>query len=242
MEGKTPSIVRAAAICDSLGLEFYVGPPRPGAGVAGAPALPATSIRDLERSTQGLVRLTTGAGGDPIPDDLWPVLAERRGFVAAPGLADADALAVVAANDADDVPGARPVGVFEARAAAGGGTLIEDAPPKGRVWFRRDWLDQRALDPTHCVVIGVEGESMEPELKAGSSILVDRARTEWRAERIYVVRTADGLIVKRAGEAEDGDWLLISEHPSYPPIPFPDDAEVVGQVIWVARSLLPEAR
>ena len=35
----------------------------------------------------------------------------------------------------------------------------------------------------------------------------------------------------------DGAWLLESDHPSYPPVRFPDDAEVVGETVWVARTL-----
>ena len=232
-------------LVDALGLEFYIGPPRaaPGAErladaqVSASVGQPPIPLPDLEIHARGINRIVTAAGGDPIPDDLWPVLAERRGFVAARGLVDPDALAVAVANDAGDVPGARPVDVVELAAAAGGGAETADERVTGRVWFRRDWLDRHILDPTQCVVIGVAGESMEPVMPAGCSILVDRAQTDWREGRYFVVRTGDGLIVKRAGLADDGDWLLVSEHPSWPPAPFPDDAEIVGQVVWTARTL-----
>ena len=241
-----PRLDRVAEICDALGLEFYVGPPRTDSGdprtdtggtASKERVLPKASLRDMETGVRALSRVIVDVGGDPIPDDLWPVLAERRGFVAVSSdLADLDALATMAANDAGDVPGARPVGVFEAAAAAGGGTLLDDAPRKGRVWFRRDWLDRRGLDATQCVVIGVMGESMEPTLPDGCSILVDRTSDDWREGHLYVVQTEDGLIVKRAGVAEDGDWLLVSDHPAHPPVSFPADAVVVGEVRWAAQS------
>lgn len=146
--------------------------------------------------------------------------------------------ALASANDADDVPGARPVDVVELAAAAGGGADAASEEVVGRLWFRRDWLDRRGIDPARCAVIGVTGESMEPTLPDGCSILVDRARTRRRRGRVYVLRTGDGLIAKRAGKDDGGGWLLESDHPAWEPVPWPDDAEVVGEVVWAARSLI----
>jgi len=150
--------------------------------------------------------------------------------------------ALASANDADDVAGARPVDVVELAAAAGGGADAASEEVVGRLWFRRDWLDRRGLDPARCAVIGVTGESMEPTLPDGCSILVDRARTRRRRGRVYVLRTGDGLIAKRAGKDDGGGWLLESDHPAWEPVPWPDDAETVGEVIWTARSLIGGVR
>ncbi len=57
------------------------------------------------------------------------------------------------------------------------------------------------------------GESLEPTLVGGASILVNLARQRRRIGRIYVVRTDDGLIVKRAGKDADGAWRLVSDNP-----------------------------
>ncbi len=141
----------------------------------------------VEFAIQASVRAAHDAGGDPIPDDLREAL-----------LADAAEL------DEHGRP-LRPVEVVELAAAAGGGAEALDETVTGRVWFRRDWLDAHAMDPARCVVIGVRGESMEPTLPNGCSILVDRNRVEPQDGRIYVLRTADGVVVKRL--AQDGDWL-----------------------------------
>lgn len=221
---KVPSVDRAAEICDALGLEFYVGPPResrPGE-VEGQPPLP---LRDLEMSARTLNRVVANAGGDPIPDDLWPVLAVRHGG----GVP-------FAANE--NVPGARPINVVEFAAAAGGGAEAFDEAVSGRIWFRRDWLDQRGLDPTQCAVIGVRGESMYRTLPDGCSILVDRQRTELVDRAIFVVRAEDGLVVKCARRRNGGDWAFVSEHKSWRPLPWSAVAEVIGQVVWMARALI----
>ena len=234
LHSSEPKIGRVVAICDALDLEFYIGPPR-GDGEE-PPALPVAAdsppalMRDFESHTRGLVKAVLDAGGDPIPEDLWPVLADRR------GLTDASALAS-AANDDTAPPEARPVAVYQVAAAAGGGALIEDAPPAGPAWFRRDWLDKYGIDPTRCVVIGVKGESMEPTLPDGCSILLDKTRVDLQAERIYAVTTSDGLVVKRAGKDDEGDWVLRSDHPAWVDAPWPDDAEMVGEVRWAGWSL-----
>ena len=228
LKGHLPSIERAGQICDALGLEFYVGPPRPAPLSSGAAGILATALHDLESSARSLNRVVAEAGGDPVPDDLWPVLAARRGgggVGAAPG-------------NENLPPSARPVDVVELAAAAGGGADVASEEVAGCVWFRQDWLDGRGLDPSQCVVIRVSGESMEPLLSEGASILVDRKRRRRVEGRIFVVRTDDGLIVKRAGRDPGGRWRLLSEHPSWTPAPWPADAETIGQAVWTARSLV----
>ena len=217
--GHEPKLSRAAELCDALGLELYVGPPRE---PLDHPPIP---LHDLERSTRELVRLTANAGGDPIPDDLWPVLAVRHGG----GVP-------FAANE--NVPGARPINVVEFAAAAGGGAEAFDEAVSGRVWFRRDWLDRRGLNPAHCAVIGVRGDSMYRTLPDGCSILVDRQRTELVDKAIFVVRAEDGLVVKCARKGDSGEWTLVSEHRSWRPLPWSAVAEVIGQVVWMARVLV----
>lgn len=54
-------------------------------------------------------------------------------------------------------------------------------------------MRSHGLDPAQCTVVKVQGESMEPALPEGSDILADCARR--RAGGIFVVRTADGVVV-----------------------------------------------
>ena len=258
---QAPSVDRAAEICAALGLTLSIGPSAGSrangqddednedsaaravlAGGEGAlleppgsewrdasPATPpAAPILSLEGPVRALVRLVAEAGGDPIPEEL-------RARPAA-GLAGSDARPVAAANENGVPPGARSVGTREVAAAAGGGAVnLDEAPVKGPVWFRRDWLDGHGIDPTRCMVISVRGESMEPTLPAGSKILVDRDRTRRRAGRIFVVTTDEGLIVKRL-ERRGRQWFLASDHPSWQPVPWPREAEVIGEVRWASRT------
>ena len=71
---------------------------------------------------------------------------------------------------------------------------------------------------------------MEPPLPEGSAILVDRTRR--RVGGIFVVRTADGVVVKRAGKDESGVWLLLSDHPTWEPGPW----------CWASYGRIPPGR
>lgn len=132
--------------------------------------------------------------------------------------------------------GAWPVDVVEFVVVAGGGADVAREEVTGYVWFRRDWLEWHGLDSARCAVIGVRGESMEPTLPDNDSILVARSRTGWRHDHIYALRAEDGLIGKSAGVIENGSRLLVSDHPAREPVLWPQDAELVGEARWVART------
>lgn len=238
LRGREPRLTRVAEICDALGLELYIGPPRdsadngppraspdaPDGKGAGGPAIPDRAAHSIQRSAHNLVRLAMDAGRNPIPGDLWPIIAAQWGEAPGP--------------DGGNLPAdAQPVDVIELEAAAGGSGDLFDNGFKGRVWFRQRWLEERGLDAGQCVVIGVKGDSMVPTLPDGCSILVDRSSVEWEPPRVLVVRTANGLAVKRAACGEGGARIMQSDNPYWPDAPLPADAEIVGRVRWMASGL-----
>ena len=238
LSGREPRAGRLAEICEALGLEFYIGPPRgvparPAEAANGqdatttVPSLPAPRLREVESSVRTLVQFVTDAGGNPLP--AVPATSE---------LADNGALAHLGVSaETRDTLAARAVTVWDVASAAGWGALFDTEHAVGRLSFRRAWLDRHAIDATQAAVISVAGESMEPTLPDGSVILVDRARRRRRVGRVFVVRAEDGLLVKRAGKDRDGRWQLRSDNPTWHPVPWSADAEVVGEVRWMARTL-----
>ena len=186
----------------------------------------AAAARALDVSSDFLLGLTD----EPTPaGQLARALAAAT---AAAGLADPAARA--AAFEEGDY-----VGVSELASAAGDGAVVEQERVTGRVKFRRAWLARHGLVARNCRVIQVSGESMEPTLVDGCSILVNLAARRRRVGRIYVVRTGDGLVVKRAGKDPAGVWQLISDNPNkhvWPTRRWPSDAETVGEVKWTART------
>ena len=209
-------------------VEWFYGEedePQGDSGRVNAPESAAQSEPDAVGVIDSLaqVRQEFGVRFDRLESYVRSAVAETR--------ADYDA--------GDDMPAVRPVEVVEVAAAAGGGAEVYDETAIGRLWFRRDWLDSNAIDPAQCNVITVRGESMEPTLPDGCSILVDRSqgRRRRRIGRIFVMRTADGLVVKRVGRDQEGNWRIESEHPAWPPVPWSDTTEIVGEVRWLGRTL-----
>ena len=226
---QSPSVDRAAEVCKALGLEFYVGPPRdestsPEVADATPDVAPDWAMEmqeGLQKGLQGSLQAELAA----LKAELTPVLR----LISSTDLSDETATAVEGSPS-------RPVVTYELAAAAGGGAMELDETPTGIVYFRYDWLTQHGLDAKQCCVMGVVGESMETMLPDGCAILVNRRPgIRRRVDHLYVVINDLGLIVKRAGKDENGQWLLVSDHPAWKPVPW-GDAQMIGEVKWMART------
>lgn len=87
-------------------------------------------------------------------------------------------------------------------------------------------------------IIRVKGDSMEPGLRDGDDILVDRDQAVPRHDAIHVVRLDGLLMVKRL--LKEGDrWIVHSDNPAHAEIADYDPAllEIIGRVLWCGRKL-----
>lgn len=122
-------------------------------------------------------------------------------------------------------------------ASAGPGTLPAEEIPSGRLRFNHRWLKGQGLEPAMLSVIEVEGDSMEPTLRDGDEILVDRTPRPLRAG-IHVIRLDDVLLVKRLESGPGGTVRIISDNPAYPRLERPlNEVELVGRVVWKGGRL-----
>ena len=58
--------------------------------------------------------------------------------------------------------------------------------------------------------------------------------------RIYVIRTQDGLVVKRTVLDRKAGWLIVSDNPDknrFPTQPWGNDAKIIGEVKWHGQSI-----
>ena len=235
LSGHVPRLDRAAEICQALDLEFYVGPPRPcevPSEILETIGLSeGTSLSEVVQTIKQRIETGEAAGKllQQAVREIYAIAQEEKAELEAL-LSDETATAVEGSPS-------RPVVTYELAAAAGGGAMELDETPTGIVYFRYDWLTQHGLDAKQCCVMGVVGESMETMLPDGCAILVNRrSGIRRRVDHLYVVINDLGLIVKRAGRAEDKQWLLVSDHPAWEPVPW-GDAQMIGEVKWMARTL-----
>ncbi|MDE0661980.1 MAG: hypothetical protein OXI79_20305 [Gammaproteobacteria bacterium] len=109
----------------------------------------------------------------------------------------------------------------------------------GDGWFRMDWMARQGVDANHCGMGEMNGRDMEPTILDGSSILVDRDRTEPESTGIFMIRIPGGPIVRRLRRRGRG-WSMYGDHPLCLAEPLPRTAAVVGRVMWSAREHLDD--
>lgn len=116
-------------------------------------------------------------------------------------------------------------------ASAGPGALGAQEIPFDAFRFSPRWLREMGLEGADLTAIRVEGDSMEPDLRSGDEIFVDRNKRGH--EGIHVVRIGDALHVKQLQVSAPGRIALISLNKAYAPIDLArDEVEVIGRVVW----------
>lgn len=151
-----------------------------------------------------------------------------------------DYLGIEAADPGIDTEIYAMIPKVEAKAGAGS-SLETGERVEAYFAFRRDWLSRRGIPADKAVLIDVKGDSMEPLLRAGDTLLVDTSDTEIMDEKIYVITLQDELKVKRILKEARGIYIH-SENRKYD-----DDCitmedvhtllRVHGRVRWVGKEL-----
>ena len=132
------------------------------------------------------------------------------------------------------------VAISEIDTSAGAGAVVQDEKVTGHMKFPDRWLRNRGMLPGRCRIIRVTGDSMEPTLPNGAALLVNRGSNHRQDGKIFVIRIGEDLVVKRTVFDPEAGWLLVSDNKdktTWATRPWPENAEVVGEVKWVARSL-----
>ncbi len=127
----------------------------------------------------------------------------------------------------------------KARLSAGGGSFETEPEIEEFYSFRKDWLSRKG-QPKNMVLMDIFGNSMEPELKDGDTVLIDQSQKAVLAGAIYAVGLADTIAVKRL-EKRPKELVLLSENERYPMMRFRDEemnsVRIIGKVIWVCREM-----
>ncbi|MDO0944618.1 XRE family transcriptional regulator [Chromohalobacter israelensis] len=132
------------------------------------------------------------------------------------------------------------VPLYDAQCSAGNGAWNEGCQVLTHISFTRYSLRKQGLTPEHLSAIRVDGDSMEPVLHSGDTVLVDHTRTTIEGEGIYVVRLDGHLYAKRLQRNFDGVAVL-SANPAYREVVVPreriDELEIIGRAVWSAGWL-----
>jgi phage repressor protein C with HTH and peptisase S24 domain len=127
----------------------------------------------------------------------------------------------------------------KARLSAGGGSFEVGSEIEGYYAFRKDWLTTKG-NQNKMVLMDIFGNSMEPEMKDGDTILIDESQKDILAGAIYAIGVDDTIMVKRL-EKHPNKLVLLSDNKDYSPIYLQgneiNSARIIGKVIWICREL-----
>ena len=105
----------------------------------------------------------------------------------------------------------------------------------------RELARDLGIKQTTSEIIFARGNSMEPTIIGGDSLLVDRSRTDVYDGKVYCVRIDGQLYAKRLQKIGKDKIKVISDNKDYEPmtIDFSKneifDFEVIGEVRWSGR-------
>ncbi len=127
----------------------------------------------------------------------------------------------------------------KARLSAGGGSFEVGSEIEGYYAFRKDWLGTKG-SINKMVLMDIFGNSMEPAMKDGDTILIDESQKDILAGAIYAVGVDDTIMVKRL-EKHPNKLVLLSDNKDYSPIYIHgseiNSVRIIGKGIWICREL-----
>ena len=258
LRGHPPTLPRAAKICEALGLEFYVGPPRgevatPEVADATPDVAPAwaqeiqgdlaeqlTALlkKDREDLTALIREVVSGQGIADQESRLGPPDEAGQREARAPNyIPDTPKTgAVLVEQSGEEGPTPESADVLHmlfaqhVRAAAGPGEAVFEEAADFGITIKRPVLPGW-IRPSGLICIRATGDSMEPTLYEGDLIILDRSQTEPVAKEMFVVRDGDGLVIKRLKRVGRG-WRLVSDNPAYSARKVGKEDRIIGRVAW----------
>lgn len=131
---------------------------------------------------------------------------------------------------------------YHINVSTGPGSALGNETVKRHLAFRRKWLKFRGLDIARLAVVFAKGDSMEPTIHSGDSILIDTGHNQIEDGSIFVLRLGDDLYAKRLQKNYDGSITIISDNKAdYQPQVVPADhlynLAVIGKVVWVGHDI-----
>lgn len=147
------------------------------------------------------------------------------------GSLDKEELKVPSAADYAMIP------TYSANGGCGNGYINDHVELNGSQAFSLSELTRRGIKPENAAIMFAVGDSMEPYIFDGDSVLFDMADVEPKHRQVYVIRRPDcSLSIKRLVQQLNGDWIVKSDNPDY------DDERVsadsihelpfIGRVRW----------
>ena len=131
---------------------------------------------------------------------------------------------------------------YDVAASMGHGSVIHSEQIVDHLAFREEWVrTELSANPKNLVLISAIGDSMEPTLRAGDLLLVDRSSEGVTQDAIYAFATNGDLRVKRMQLKIDGSIVTKSDNLQYEAETLLVDQvgslRIIGRVVWSGRRM-----
>ncbi|EDM64881.1 putative transcriptional regulator [Moritella sp. PE36] len=132
---------------------------------------------------------------------------------------------------------------YEISASAGVGLLAEVEERPKTISFEPHWLrNEIGVYPNNVFLMLVDGDSMQPTLKNGSMIMVNRD-VDNLSDGVYVMRHDNNLLVKRLQMLPGGIIRVKSDNTMYDPWEITksqldgEELALIGRVVWTGQKM-----
>ena len=131
---------------------------------------------------------------------------------------------------------------YDVQASAGHGLFQEQEMVVDYLAFQESWVRMAlGVDPKDLVLITAVGDSMEPVVRSGDLLLVNRAVNAFLDDAIYVLVFGGAVLVKRVQRFFNGAVTIKSDNPAYVEQTLSageaEEVHVAGRVCWIARMV-----
>jgi len=128
---------------------------------------------------------------------------------------------------------------------AGGGSLETEGKIREHIPLPYAWA--RSLgSPERLVFMEIAGDSMEPGICHGDTVLIDQAVREFTFPGVMAVGHGESIYIKRLRKETDGSLLLLSDNQAYSPVSLAGDEldsfRILGKVVCLFRDLTGKTR
>ncbi|MFQ5483303.1 MAG: helix-turn-helix transcriptional regulator [Nitrospinaceae bacterium] len=145
-------------------------------------------------------------------------------------------------DDADRQPGFVYVPKYAVE-PSGEGFSIQSSQLVDHLAFKRDWVEgELRAQPENLLLIPCTSDAMEPTLRSGDLLLVDRADEKKREDGIFLIHIEGGLYVRRVERRFDGVLVIRGDNPATSseeriPRNQADKLDLIGRVVWTGRKI-----
>ncbi len=189
--------------------------------------------RELEINRSGI---THARNNNKIPDKWIVKLYRKFGFN--PRWIETGIGNVFIHTQSDNDTEFKYIPKVAARLSAGTGSFECEEDITDYLSFQTKWLSNKG-SANNMVAMEVFGQSMEPIIKEGDTVLIDQSQKSILAGAIYAVGVEDTILVKRLEKHPD-KLVLCSDNKDYEPIYLEredtDKVRIIGKVIWSCRE------